>query len=245
MMSWKTAPYVTAVCPSRNRQRFLPLLLKSFFSQTWIDSELLILDDSDPGYNTYIRDSRIRFVHIPPGTYKTVGEKRNAVNALATGNVIVHFDDDDWSAPTRIEDQLRCMRIENKEVVGFHDIYYWRENDETTYKFRYGGLGPYASGTSLCYTRKWWLDHPFPTINCGEDSSFAFFAKSKNQLASCDSCGRIVAVSHSGTTSNPGLGLYQFPAVSRDLFPKEFFEAVKSIHEHSYSTQAAGANPAS
>lgn len=221
-------PYVTAVCPSRNRERFLPLLLDSFLSQTWVDAELIILDDSDTPYRVYPHE-RVRHIHVAPGSFQTLGEKRNAVNRLANGSVIVHFDDDDWSAPTRIEDQLRHLRTSDKKVVGFHDIYYFREADGKTFKFRYGGLGAYASGTSLCYLRDWWSKHPFPSLRCGEDSSFAFYAKSQNELDSCDSSARIVAVSHSGTTANPGLGLYQFPEVKRDLFPEEFFEAVEDI----------------
>ena len=49
-------------------------------------------------------DDSIRLVHIEEG--RTVGEKRNFGVSRACGEIITHFDDDDWSAPARLADQI-------------------------------------------------------------------------------------------------------------------------------------------
>ena len=43
----KKKPEVTCICPTANRQDLISVAIQSFLSQTYTDSELLIVDDGD------------------------------------------------------------------------------------------------------------------------------------------------------------------------------------------------------
>src|ERR1039457_5483020 len=59
-----------------------------------------------------------------------IGTARNKANAYASQNhygfrphdVIIHFDDDDWSAPTRISDQVKLLVESGKQAVGYREM---------------------------------------------------------------------------------------------------------------------------
>src|SRR3954471_5913053 len=90
---------VSVVTPTFGREKYLPGLLACFAAQTHTDRELLILDDS-PAPSTFfggLADSRVRYVHSKERL--TIGEKRNRLVEMATGEVIASFDDDDYYAP--------------------------------------------------------------------------------------------------------------------------------------------------
>lgn len=223
---------VSAVCPTKgqSRARYLPMLLECFHSQTWPEHEreLHILDDG-PAPLSVPYHPRVIYEYVGYHTYKTIGEKRNAINKKAHGDVIVHFDDDDWSAPPRIESQLNDLFSGPAQVTGYSDIFYYRERDGQLFKYRYKGLGAYASGTSLCYRREYWEKNPFPSQREGEDASFVFHAKGLRLLHSVDSCGMIVAVQHTENTSHPELGTMQFPGACRSAVPEAFFDAFRRL----------------
>ena len=62
-------------------------------------------------------DASIRLVHIEQG--RTIGEKRNFGAGRARGAVIAHWDDDDYSAPDRLEDQVGRLLQSGKAVTGY------------------------------------------------------------------------------------------------------------------------------
>lgn len=224
---------VSCVCPTMpGRERFIPVMYKSFLSQIYPTTELIILTDGPVRHHAVQENAFVRYL-TNGEIYKTLGAKRNAVNAFANGEIIVHFDDDDWSDPSRILQQVNFLKATGGQVVGYHDILYWRETDGHTFKYRYAGMGDYASGTSLCYYREYWRTHPFPELKVGEDASFVFRAKSLGVLHSEDSQGMIVAVSHQGSSAKPDLGSSQFPRVTDREFPKAFFEAMREHHSNS------------
>lgn len=217
---------VTAVCPTANRLKYIPRAIQCFLSQTFKDSELVILDDgAEPCYPVVPIHPRIRYEYGQPGCWKTTGAKRNAINAMANGDIIWHMDDDDWSAPERMEEQVALLTTGSARVVGYHTLLYYRESDCGLFKYRYSGMGDYAIGTSQCYWREYWKANPFPELNIGEDSQFSFKAAAKNMLASTPGCGMIVARTLSSSTAKPALGSCDFPKAEKSEFPKAFFDA--------------------
>jgi glycosyltransferase involved in cell wall biosynthesis len=90
---------VSIITPSFNRQKYLPLLAQSVAGQSYKNIEWLIFDDSPekmqnvPGQTHYFHsDSRI-----------SIGQKRNYLAEKARGEIIVHFDDDDYYGPEYIQ----------------------------------------------------------------------------------------------------------------------------------------------
>jgi glycosyltransferase involved in cell wall biosynthesis len=217
---------VTAICPLVGRQDFLPGLITCFLNQTFIDCELLIIEDGGRSVESLIPvHPRIHYVNLMG--HRNTGEKRNAANALAHGEIIIHFDSDDWYAPERINDEVGFLISSGKQVVGYHDMLYYREIDGRFFKYRYKptpAMPWYATGTSMCYWRTWWEKHPFRSIDVGEDSAFSIEASKAGLLASKD-CGlMLVARQHAGSTSKVLLGHGDFPEADRAEFPSAFIE---------------------
>ena len=95
-------PKVSLVCPTYNRQKYLPIALRCFFQQQYQNVELIIVDDSDNGIPPWqTADDRVGYIYLPSRT--PTGTKRNIGTEAATGDVIANWDDDDWSSPHRIE----------------------------------------------------------------------------------------------------------------------------------------------
>jgi hypothetical protein len=100
----------------------------------------------------------------------TTGAKRNLCCELAHGEIIAHFDDDDWSAPHRLEQQLKHMAASGKPFVGLHSIYYYKVENGATFQFVQDEQSrPYALGTSMMYRKDYWLSCRFEEKQVGED----------------------------------------------------------------------------
>ena len=219
---------VSCVMPTRQRRReFWTSAIESFLSQTYQEKQLVILDEGETSGQEIIdqfKAANIKYTFIPSYNPMITGDKRNYVNHLTDGEVILHWDDDDWSAPTRIEKQLEHLKASGKQVVGFHDLLYFRRSDKTFWKFQYMDKpNVYAVGTSLCYFKKWWQGHLFISRGVGEDSEFSFDAIRASQLDSIDGIGLIVARCHPGNTFQIKMGLAPFLKADRAEFPEGFF----------------------
>ena len=109
-----TAPAVSVLLTSYNRNHFLPQAVESVLGQTMTDWELIILDDnsSDPLVACYLRDIWHHPKVIIFKSAVTEDERaslcRYAVQAntglaLASGRYVTYLCDDDWYAPQRLE----------------------------------------------------------------------------------------------------------------------------------------------
>ncbi len=102
---------------------------------------------------------------------KPTGEKRNIVCELARGDVICHFDDDDWSAPDRLEDQVSRLMATGAPVTGYSRLLFWDSIAGVARWYRARTPG-YVVGTSLCYTKELWRIHPFKQQQVASDNDF-------------------------------------------------------------------------
>ena len=223
--------FVSAVMPTTAaRSKYVAKSVQCFLKQTFHDVELVVLSDTFSASLAAIVDvnPRIRYVYGPLpdcALWETIGGKRNAINSMAGGRIIVNWDDDDWYAPDRIADQVGLLISSGKQVVGYHSMLYYRERDGGTFRYKYRGGGNYASGATQCYWKEYWAANPYPLMTIGEDSSFSMTAESKKCLVSTEGRGMIVVRAHGANTGKPSLGSHDFPAVPRTEFPQEFFEA--------------------
>lgn len=218
---------ISAVCPTTNgRTKMLAGAVECFLRQRIdVSIEMVILDEGPAGPPEFLRNhSNITYSSIVGRAARmTVGEKRNIANGMARGEIIVHFDDDDWSHPDRIAQQVEFLVSSGKQMVGYHDLFYFRVSDRSFWRYHFQGLPcVYASGTSQCYYKSWWEKHPFKKKIVGEDSEFAFEARDAGELASIPDPGMIVVRSHGRNTWIPTFGEKPFLSAERSLFPSEF-----------------------
>lgn len=140
-------------------------------------------------------DERIRHFHL--SAHAEIGDKRNFGCELARGEVIAHWDDDDFSARRRLADQLDRLAQSRKAVTGYSRM---RFTDGTRW-WQFSGGHDRALGTSLCYRKSWWERNRFLSLQIGEDNHFAFNAWCAEQLVTADAGELMYATIHPGNTS--------------------------------------------
>ncbi|HWU89495.1 MAG TPA: glycosyltransferase, partial [Kofleriaceae bacterium] len=91
-------PRVSCIMPTCDRRPFVPRAVRQFLAQRWPDAELIIVDDGErPVEDLVPAHERIRYLRLP--ARRSIGHKRNLACEAATGELVVHWDDDDWMAP--------------------------------------------------------------------------------------------------------------------------------------------------
>ena len=162
-------PLVSCLMPTANRRRWMPYAVAAFLHQDYEPRELVILDDgSDAVADLVPNDPRIRYARVPAG--QSLGEKRNQACELARGEILAHWDDDDWSAPWRLSYQVEELQRREADVCGLDRLIFYDAETDRAWRYRYGrGRLPWLAGSTLCYSRRVWRKHPFPNVDCGED----------------------------------------------------------------------------
>jgi glycosyltransferase involved in cell wall biosynthesis len=199
-------PLVTCLCLTRNRREWLPRAIACFQAQTYEPRELLIVADGDD-----VRDlvaglpslPVVRLVCAESGL--TIGAKRNFGCDLARGPVVAHWDDDDYSAPGRLADQVERLLRSGKSVTGYSTMRF----TDGVKSWEYVPLPALAAqtgqGTSLVYRRSWWATHPFYDVKSGEDSAFASQAFAAGEFVTAPAGEQLVAWVHPGNTAEKSL----------------------------------------
>jgi glycosyltransferase involved in cell wall biosynthesis len=176
-------------------------MLRSFLQQTYPNRELLIVSDGEDVRDLAEGLPGVRLIHVAEA--RQIGAKRNFGCGRAQGEVVCHFDDDDYSAPERIEAQVAALEAHpGKSVTGFHSMKF---TDGGTW-WKYSGGMHYALGTSLCYLRAFQQAHPFPALQVGEDNGFVGTAWALNELHTDDAGELMHATIHAGNTSPRSIG---------------------------------------
>jgi glycosyltransferase involved in cell wall biosynthesis len=101
---------IAAVCITWRRPKLLGRLIECFNRQTYENRELVILDDSGQ-YPSQPSGDRWRMVSVGQ-RFRTIGEKRNAAAALASGDVAAYavWDDDDTYLPWALEASVHALQ---------------------------------------------------------------------------------------------------------------------------------------
>lgn len=212
---------VSAIMPTRGRQAWAQQALECFLAQTWPDKELVIVDDEDdPSFPAGV--DRPHVVHFYHTTRLPIPVKRNMAGRIALGEILMHFDSDDWSAPERMADQVQRLKDSGKAMTAYSAMLFYVEPNGPALK--YHGLPEYGIGTSLCYRRSWWQNHPFnETLKDCEDNEAMRAAFRANQVTSTDAGALMVARVHSSNTSPKNIAAAQYRPVPLESIPEGFF----------------------
>lgn len=165
--------FVTAIMPTADRREFLPCAIASFLAQDYAARELLILDNGRDSVEDLVPDDpRIRYERIDGRRKRNVGAMRNLACSRAQGDIVLHWDDDDWSAPERISDSVeRLKKTSEVMLVGYYSIHFVCEQSRRAWAYT-GMPRDYVVGATMCYWRRLWQARPFPELHSGEDAAF-------------------------------------------------------------------------
>ncbi|WP_433727407.1 glycosyltransferase [Actinoplanes sp. CA-051413] len=163
-------PLVSCLMPTADRREFVPSAIRCFLDQSYPDRELVVVDDGRDPVRDIVAGAGVRYVRLDRRT--VLGTKRNIAAETARGDVLVHWDDDDWSHPDRLARQAAALtgRI---DVCGLDDLLWWDADRSRVWRYRYPGRGrPWAAGNTLAYRRQAWRRAPFRPLSVGEDTAF-------------------------------------------------------------------------
>ena len=103
--------------PTDNRRRFVPEAIRLFLAQDYPNKELVVLDDGEDIVADLIpKTPEIRYLRLD--RRQSLGAKRNLACAAARGEIIAHWDDDDWYAPWRLSRQVAKIVRGGTELCG-------------------------------------------------------------------------------------------------------------------------------
>lgn len=141
---------VSVVCPTYGREAHGQYLYQMFAAQTYENRELIILDDSPrpSAFFQNLDDGRVQYHHTSQRS--SVGAKRNWLAQAAHGQILAHFDDDDYYAPHYLEQMLDMLG--DAELIKLSAFYifsithetfaYWDLNQTADFHFRLESAAP-------------------------------------------------------------------------------------------------------
>ena len=112
-------PLVSCIMPTYNRRLFVPQAIKYFLRQDYPHKELIIVDDgADKVEDLIPAHEQIKYLRLEHRA--SIGAKRNLAVGQSRGEIVVHWDDDDWYAENRISVQVQPLLEERAEVSGLY-----------------------------------------------------------------------------------------------------------------------------
>lgn len=199
-------PFVTVVTPTYNRRRFIPYLIQCYKEQTYKKDrmEWVILDDGQDKVKDLFEQAsktipNIRYYALDEK--QTIGAKRNRLNDLASGEIVVAMDDDDYYCAERVSHVVTMFKQKqfmSYELAGSSEIYMFYSDNKTIYK-----LGPYNPNHATNGTMAWRASYA-KTHRYDEDVTHAeeksFLEEYKHPMIQLDPFKVMLVMSHSENT---------------------------------------------
>lgn len=131
-----------------------------------------------------------------------IGAKRNRQCEKADGDIILHFDSDDWYMPTYVSAVVRHMLETDCDITGLKTMNLYDPANHMGYRYSFNSSVPFAIGATLAYKRTWWKDNPFSHIQICEDEKFVNGTRGrKPKVVNHDHIALFLASIHEGNTS--------------------------------------------
>ncbi len=192
------SPLVSCIMPTANRRDFARLAIRYFARQNYENRELIVIDDGEDPVEDLARGAeRIRYIRLE--RRRTVGAKRNIACSCARGEVVLHWDDDDWYSPNRISAQIAALG--DADACGLSRLLYYHPAANRAWEYSYpAGRRVWVAGNTLCYRKAMWERHPFPEVDVGEDSRFLWSDRAA-RVAICPDNTFVIGLVHPANVS--------------------------------------------
>ena len=212
-------PLISCIMPTWNRRAYIKAAVACWAAQTYKNKELIIVDDGTEAVQDLLpKGRRIRYIKLQ-GEKLTKGMKRNVCCQHAKGDIIAHFDDDDWSAPERLQDQYQRLVQSGKPITGYSALLFWDTTRGLVKRYITSTPG-YVVGTSLMYLKAHWEKHPYPDKQEATDNDFVY--ESLKRIAASYDQNFIVARIHEDHHTSSKEGIAEI--LPRTAIPKLFWD---------------------
>jgi glycosyltransferase involved in cell wall biosynthesis len=145
-----TGPFVSILTPTFNRRAFFEQCVRCVLNQDYPRDriEWLILDDGTDPVEDLVPSGHPWVRYVRASERVALGEKRNRMHAMARGDILVYFDDDDYYPPGRISHSVAVLQANPTAMAaGCSELPIWYLDEDRVYVF-----GPYRSGHATCGT---------------------------------------------------------------------------------------------
>jgi glycosyltransferase involved in cell wall biosynthesis len=194
-------PLISCIMPTADRRAFVSLSLRTFQAQDWPNRELIIVDDGHDAVGDLVAGTAgVRYLRLPKRV--SIGAKRNLACAEARGELIVHWDDDDWYGPARLSWQAAPIVAGQADITGLENRFvlqlpggdFWTTRRELHQRMFVGDV----HGGTLMFRRSLFAEGlRYPEVNLAEDAAFLRDAMRRGRrLARLENPGLFVYVRH-------------------------------------------------
>jgi len=224
-----------------DRLPFVQQSIKYFLRQDYPNKELVMVEDgSKPMTDLVPDDPQVRYVHLPGS--RTLGAKRNLCVETARGDLIMHWDDDDWMAPHRIRYQVEALLRERAQVCGLRRMLFYNPISSEVWLYSFPeDQRLWLAGGSLLYTREFWRRSPFPDIQVASDTRFIWNQELSNSVTLHDPNFYLAIIHPHNTSPKNCQGSYwsSWPGNVKDILGGDY-----SFYEELVTRLGPGTPPA-
>ena len=204
----KDRPTVSLCTPTKNRQHFLPLTERWILEQDYPKEKIewIIVDDSDNTFEQYepqkdLQGIKVNYHKLTKPT--ALGRKRNIINSLATGDILLNIDDDDYYFPERISHAVdSLMETDSNYFAASKLLLIYFLDDDSLWISNPGRniccAGSFAYKKELI-ARTFYDNHS----TCSEEESFTNNFTEK--ITNLDENKTMICIAHNGNTSDKHL----------------------------------------
>ena len=136
----ESQPTVCAIMLTADRPEYARKAVENFRAQTYPGKRLYIFDSGSvpcveslpDGYPEMLITYHNSHTRRPP--HRTIGELRNdALEWISRdgADILIHWDDDDYSHPNRIAEQVALLQSSGADAVGYREMLFWRHHCDT------------------------------------------------------------------------------------------------------------------
>lgn len=219
-------PLISCIMPTYNRRLFIPQAIKYFLNQDYPKRELVIVDDGTDKLGDIIpAHEHIKYIYLEHRT--SIGSKRNLAIEHSRGEIIAHWDDDDWYGKNRLSYQAQPIISGKAEVCGletgfFYDICenrFWSCNSNLHAMMYFADI----HGGSIVYLREVWEKYSkYPNSSLGEDAAFLRNIAGKAKIVKVPNKNVFIYIRHNKNTWEFLCGKFIYPEAWNNI-PKPSF----------------------
>lgn len=192
-------PLVSCIMPTANRLKFVPYAIDYFLKQDYPNAELIIIDDGEKSAGELVPlHPKIHYYYSQP--LGTIGLKRNIACEKANGEIIMHWDDDDFYASDWITKMVTSLLTSEADITGLNRVLFY--SPISNQNFMYEDTDeekPWICGATMTFRKSFWEKHPFADLQVGEDYDFVWNSGAK--IVALDYLTGFTAILHPYNTS--------------------------------------------
>ncbi len=196
-------PIVTAVILADGDSAKLKRVIRCYLDQSYPNKRMLVYGVGAPSVALY-KDIKYQYVNNWDAN-RPIGEIRNDANVCTDGDILMHFDADDWHHVDRMTEQVAFLQSSGQDCVGYHDMLCWDVSPgQFCGAWQYASERPYCVPGSMAYWRAVWAKEPF--LEAGN---------AWNQVSWLDRANIDSATSNSGVPVELSEGKWEISAAPR------------------------------